>query len=148
MCRSELFASVRTTSISLRLSIAVVLPAPMGPAKRMTCSATRLPSQPAAQSRKEALPLRRRSLRSDLGGGRGRRAGEDAHEAERIDESLGFHHLNTGEGGQFGGAHVGVAEPGHHLHLLHGVAVPRQVGPAGQAVSLLWREPVGAGATE
>src|SRR3954462_5208425 len=113
MCRSELPASVRTTSISLRLEIAVVLPAPMGPVKRMTCSAICAP-QSLAKPAEQALPFPRRRLENNGCGGGFGRTGQDAHQAERVDESLGLCHVDPGVPGELGGAHIGVAEHGDH----------------------------------
>src|SRR4051794_3754579 len=126
MCRSELFASVRTTSISLRLEIAVVLPAPMGPVKRMTCSAISAPES-LAKAAEEALALDRSGLRNDLDRGSLRRAGQDAHEAERVDESLSLPDVHAGVSRELCRAHIGVAEHGNHLHLAHVVRVLCQV---------------------
>src|SRR4051812_41120482 len=114
MCRSELLASVRTTSISLRLWIAVVFPAPMGPVKRMTCSAISAP-QSLAEPSEQALSLRGGGLRNNDGRWSLRRTGQDAHEAERVDQPLGIAPGDAGVPGEFLGAHVGVAEHGDHL---------------------------------
>src|SRR3954469_20605564 len=118
MWRSELFASVRTTSISLRLEMAVVLPAPMGPVKRMTCSAIGTP-QSLAEPPEQALTLRRGGLGNNDGRRRFCRTGQDAHKAERVDQPLRFAARDAGVSGEFVGAHVGVAEHGDHLHLAH-----------------------------
>src|SRR4051812_22225768 len=78
------------TSVSLRLRIAVVLPAPIGPVNRMTCSAMGSPPQTSAEAREEALRLlavlwacRRDDHRWGLGGEL-----EQLHEAERVDQVL------------------------------------------------------------
>src|SRR3954453_18229320 len=107
MCRSELFASVRTTSISLRLEMAVVLPAPMGPVKRMTCSAIGTP-QSLAEPPEQTLALGRGGLGNNSSRWGLCRTREDAHEAERIDQPLGIAPRNAGVPGELFRAHVGV----------------------------------------
>src|SRR3954469_380117 len=100
MWRSELFASVRTTSISLRLEMAVVLPAPMGPVKRMTCSAIGAP-QSLAEPPEQALALGRRGLRNHCGRRRLCRTRQDAHEAEGVDQPLRVTPCDAGVAGEF-----------------------------------------------
>jgi hypothetical protein len=69
------------------------------------------------------------------------RAGQDAHEAERVDEPLSLPDIHAGVSRELGGAHIGVAEHGDHLHLAHVVRVLCQVRPAGEPVPFARREP-------